>query len=37
MAMSTRELLGPSIPAREITPEHLYLRRRELMTGGAAL
>jgi sulfoxide reductase catalytic subunit YedY len=37
MAMSTRELLGPPIPAREITPEHLYLRRRELMTGGAAL
>src|SRR5436190_5493027 len=37
MAMSTRELLGPPIPSREITPEHLYLRRRELMTGGAAL
>src|SRR4051794_35300284 len=36
MGMSKSEL-GPSIPTREITPERLYLRRRELMTGGAAL
>jgi methionine sulfoxide reductase catalytic subunit len=27
----------PRIPASEITPEHLYIRRRELMQGGAAL
>jgi sulfoxide reductase catalytic subunit YedY len=37
MAMSTKELLGPVIPDREVTPERLYLRRRELMTGASAL
>jgi sulfoxide reductase catalytic subunit YedY len=37
MPMSTRELLGPPIPGREITPERLYLSRREVMAGGAAL
>jgi sulfoxide reductase catalytic subunit YedY len=37
MRMKTREALGPVIPAREITPEALYLRRRDLMTGAAAL
>jgi sulfoxide reductase catalytic subunit YedY len=31
------DLLGPVIPSREITPERLYLRRRELMAGGGAL
>jgi methionine sulfoxide reductase catalytic subunit len=36
MAMSNRDL-GPAIPSREITPEKLYLRRREVVTGGAAL
>jgi sulfoxide reductase catalytic subunit YedY len=36
MGMSKRDL-GPAIPSREITPERLYLRRRELMAGGAAL
>ena len=36
MGMSRRDL-GPAIPSREITPERLYLRRRELMTGGASL
>jgi sulfoxide reductase catalytic subunit YedY len=36
MGMSKSEL-GRSIPTREITPERLYLRRRELMTGGVAL
>jgi len=35
--MRSRHLLGPEIPAREITPEHLYLRRRDIMRGGAAL
>ena len=34
--MSKRDL-GPAIPSREITPERVYLRRRELMAGGAAL
>jgi sulfoxide reductase catalytic subunit YedY len=37
MPMRTRELLGPAIAGREITPERLYLRRRELMAGGSAL
>ena len=37
MPMRSRELLGPVIPSREITPERLYLRRRELMAGGSAL
>jgi sulfoxide reductase catalytic subunit YedY len=36
MAMSKRDL-GPAIPSSQITPERLYLRRRELMAGGAAL
>jgi sulfoxide reductase catalytic subunit YedY len=31
-----KDLLGRTIPATEITPERLYLRRRELMAGGAA-
>jgi len=30
-------LLGPRIGAREITPENVYLGRRALMSGGAAL
>jgi sulfoxide reductase catalytic subunit YedY len=36
MPMRTREL-GPAIRSSEITPEHLYLNRRALMAGGAAL
>jgi methionine sulfoxide reductase catalytic subunit len=35
--MDRRKLLGPPIPSREITPEALYLRRRELMRAGGAL
>jgi sulfoxide reductase catalytic subunit YedY len=34
--MKRRELLGAPIAAREITPEAVYLRRRELMRAGAA-
>jgi methionine sulfoxide reductase catalytic subunit len=30
-------LLGPPVPAREITPEPVYLGRRAIMRGGAAL
>jgi sulfoxide reductase catalytic subunit YedY len=37
MPMRTRDVLGAPIPSHEITPEPLYLRRRELMAGGAAL
>src|SRR5437763_308567 len=29
--------MADKIPAREITPEAVYLRRREIMRGGAAL
>jgi sulfoxide reductase catalytic subunit YedY len=37
MPMRTRAPLGPVIPSSEITPEHIYLNRRALMAGGAAL
>jgi sulfoxide reductase catalytic subunit YedY len=36
MSVSRHELLGRPIPAREITPERLYWRRRELLSAGAA-
>jgi sulfoxide reductase catalytic subunit YedY len=32
-----KHLLGPPLHPRGITPEHLYLRRREIIAGGAAL
>src|SRR5262245_13491559 len=35
--MKRRNELGPPIPFREVTPESIYLRRRELMAGAAAL
>jgi sulfoxide reductase catalytic subunit YedY len=35
--MRLRRLLGTSVPARDITPERLYVRRRDLLRGGAAL
>jgi sulfoxide reductase catalytic subunit YedY len=35
--MANRPLLGPPIPAREITPEGVYLARRTIIRGGAAL
>jgi sulfoxide reductase catalytic subunit YedY len=37
MPMRNRELLGPTIPDREVTPERIYLSRRELMAGTTAL
>jgi sulfoxide reductase catalytic subunit YedY len=33
---SRRALLGPAIPAREITPESVYLGRRDIMRAGGA-
>src|SRR5262245_61230664 len=35
--MKRRDQLGPPIPASEITPQSLYLRRRELMIGAPAM
>src|SRR3954470_23253027 len=37
MANRRKELLGISPPSAEITPESVYLRRRELIRGAAAL
>jgi sulfoxide reductase catalytic subunit YedY len=34
--MKRHELLGAPIPSREITPESVYLRRRDFMRAGAA-
>jgi sulfoxide reductase catalytic subunit YedY len=34
--MKRHDLLGAAIPARDITPEAHYLRRRDFMRGGAA-
>jgi methionine sulfoxide reductase catalytic subunit len=35
--MWTKEQLGKPVPEREVTPERLYWRRRDLLRGGAAL
>jgi methionine sulfoxide reductase catalytic subunit len=35
--MKSREQLGKRIPDGEVTPEHLYGRRREFLRGGAAV
>jgi sulfoxide reductase catalytic subunit YedY len=34
--MKRDDLLGAPVPARDITPESVYLRRRDLLRGGAA-
>src|SRR5688572_24387677 len=34
--MNRERQIGPAIPSREITPESLYVRRRDFMAGAAA-